>query len=44
MITSVTAVEMAEKSRLSVAWTRDSTLTRAAWEVWKAAILPETPA
>ena len=41
--TSVRAVEMAEKSRLSVAWTSLSTLTSAAREVWKAARLVETP-
>ena len=36
METSVTAVEMAEKSRVSVAWTRVCTLSRAVWELWKA--------
>jgi hypothetical protein len=42
METSVTAVEMAEKSIVSVAWTRVSTLTRAVREVWKAARLVAT--
>lgn len=37
METSVTAVEMAEKSRVRVALTRVSTLSSAAWELWKAA-------
>ena len=32
----MTAVEMAEKSRVSVAWTRVWTLSRAARELWKA--------
>ena len=32
----MTAVEMAEKSRVSVALTRVSTLSRAAWESLKA--------
>ena len=39
--TSVLAVGMAEKSRLRLARTRLSTLSRAAWEVWKAAWLEE---